>query len=145
MADIETEALELLQSIGHISGMIIKIQEDIDRTYAMLTSTTIKPKIVDVQTSTPMDPMGDKMAQIIEYNEKLLKYQEELIQKKSIIMDVIRRMDLQDQRILTCRYFQSMTIEDMGEELGYTYRWMWEKLHEAESKFCDYYTELITT
>lgn len=143
MTDIETEGLKLLQSIKQISNMIMKLQEDIDRTYAMLTSTTVKQKVVDVQTSTPQDPMGEKIIQIVEYNQQILSYQEELIRKKTMIMAVIRTMELQDQNILICRYLQSMTIEAMGEELGYTYRWMWEKLHEAESKFCDQYKQYI--
>lgn len=137
--DKQDEALMLLKNIRHITRIIEELQMQIDATYLMLTNTTVKQKQVDVQTSLPSDPMADKICELIEFQEKLQEYQMQLIGKKDLALGIIRQMDIEEQRVLLLRYFRDYSIEEVGEKVGYTYRWAWEKIHQAEEDFISIY------
>lgn len=137
--DKQDEALMLLKNIRHITRIIEELQMQIDATYSMLTNTTVKQKQVDVQTSLPSDPMADKICKLIEFQEKLQEYQMQLIGKKDLALGIIRQMDIEKQRVLLLRYFGNYSIEEVGEKVGYTYRWAWEKIHQAEEDFISIY------
>lgn len=137
--DKQDEALKLLKDIRHTSIMIEELQEEIDKIYTMLTSTTIKPKEINVQSSGDSDPMATKMIMILEYQEKLQNYQQELCEKKLHALKIIQQMDIEKQQIITLRYYKGYTVERIGEQVGYTYRWAWEKIHEAEQDFITIY------
>lgn len=142
MPEKKDEGLKLLKDIRHISHRIEELQEDIDRTYSMLTSTTIKPKDVDVQTSSDPDPLATKMSSIIEYKEQLLEFQSELCRKKKIVLSIIKSMELEEQRMLTIRYIEGLTIEKVAEALNRSsYYHTWELLNKAEEHFCQIYSE----
>jgi DNA-directed RNA polymerase specialized sigma24 family protein len=133
--DKQDEALKLLKDIRHINHLIEQLQEDIDRIYTSLTNTTIKPKEIDVQTSLPSDPMADKIAQAVEYQNQLQEYQADLINRKNIALKIIKQMDIDEQQLLLLRYFKGYSVEDVGIKVGYTYRWAWERIHKAEENF----------
>ena len=133
--DKQDEALKLLKDIRHINHLIEQLQEDIDRIYTSLTNTTIKPKEIDVQTSLPPDPMADKIAQAVEYQNQLQEYQADLIKRKNIALKIIKQMDIDEQQLLLLRYFKGYSVEDVGIKVGYTYRWAWERIHKAEENF----------
>lgn len=137
--DKQDEALMLLKNIRHITRTIEELQMQIDATYTMLTNTTVKPKQIDVQTSLPADPMADKICKLIEFQETLQDYQMELIEKKELALGIIRQMEIEKQRVLLLRYFKNYSIEEVGEMVGYTYRWAWEKIHQAEEDFISIY------
>lgn len=137
--DKQDEALMLLKNIRHITRTIEELQMQIDATYTMLTNTTVKPKQIDVQTSLPADPMADKICKLIEFQETLQDYQMELIEKKELALGIIRQMEIDKQHVLLLRYFKNYSIEEVGEKVGYTYRWAWEKIHQAEEDFISIY------
>lgn len=137
--DKQDEALKLLKDIRHITRTIEELQMQIDATYTMLTNTTVKPKQIDVQTSLPSDPMADKICTLIEFQETLQDYQSELITQKNIAIKIIRQMEIEKQQVLLLRYFKNYSIEEVGEKVGYTYRWAWEKIHQAEEEFISLY------
>lgn len=137
--DKQDEALKLLKNIRHINHLIEQLQEQIDEIYTMLTNTTIKPKEIDVQTSLPTDPMADKVIKAVEYQTQLQEYQSELIQLKNKALNVIKKMDIDNQQIILLRYFKGYSVEDVGTKIGYTYRWAWEKVHQAEEEFISIY------
>ena len=116
--DKQDEALKLLKDIRHINHVIEQLQEDIDRIYTSLTSTTIKPKEIEVQVSLPADPMADKIAQAVEYQDKLQKYQDDLIKRKNIALNIIRQMEIEEQQLLLLRYFKGYSVEDVGSKDG---------------------------
>lgn len=145
MTDIRSEAITLLKSLNDIVRVIERLQEQIDSRYSRLTSTTIKPKEVDVQTSGPADQMAENIADIIEYQKKLVDYQSELNKKKMDVLDIIKQMDISQQELLICRYLRGMTIEATGEKCGISYYWAWQKIHEAENSFCDIYEKTYST
>ena len=137
--DKQDEGLKLLKEIRHIAKMIDELQEEIDEIYTLLTSTTVKPKEVDFQTSGDPDPMATKMIKILEYQEQLQKYQSILCEKKLLALNIIQQMSVEKQQVITLRYFKGYSVEDIGERIGYTYRWAWEKIHEAEAEFISIY------
>lgn len=137
----QDEAIKLLKDIRHISHIIEVAEEEISRLYTALTSTTIKAKEVDVQTSINLDPLGDKMAKIIEYQEKIKEYYTDLMTKKGIALDVLKQMGTEEQEILLLRYFKGLTVEGTAEELDMSYYGAWKKLNRVEEQFCEIYAK----
>ena len=116
--DRQDEALKLLKDIRHINHLIEQLQEDIDKIYTSLTNTTIKPKEIDVQVSLPSDPMADKIAQAVEYQNLLQEYQAELIKKKTIALNIIKQMDIDKQQLLLLRCTASNSENDLAGGYG---------------------------
>lgn len=137
--DKQDEALKLLKDIRQINHLIETLQEQIDRIYTTLTNATVKPKTIDVQTSLPTDPMADMLIEAVEYQEQLQKHQKDLIERKNTALTIIRKMDIDNQQLLLLRYFKGYSVEDVGLKVGYTYRWAWEKIHQAEEEFISIY------
>lgn len=140
--DKQDEALKLLKDIKNINRIIDQTQEMIDAVYTNLTNTTVKPKEIDVQTSLPSDPMADKIIKVIEYQKTLEEYQSQLIEKKMMALNIIQQMSIDSQQLLLLRYFKGYPIELIGEKVGYTYRWAWEKIHQAEEEFISLYEKV---
>ena len=137
--DKQDEALKLLKNIKHINELIEQLQEDIDRIYTALTNATVKPKEIDVQTSLPADPMAERVIKAVEFQKELQEYQIELISRKNKALNVIRQMNIDNQQLLLLRYFKGYSIEEVGQNVGYTYKWAWEKIHQAEEEFIGIY------
>lgn len=137
--DKQDEALKLLKDIRQINHLIETLQEQIDRIYTTLTNATVKTKTIDVQTSLPTDPMADMLIKAIEFQDQLQKHQKDLIERKNTALTIIRQMDIDNQQLLLLRYFKGYSVEDVGEKVGYSYRWTWEKIHQAEEKFISIY------
>ena len=137
--DKQDEALKLLKEIRRINHVIEVLQEQIDKIYATLTNATVKPKDIDVQTSLPTDPMAEMVIQAIEFQKQLQEHQLELVERKNKALNVIRHMEIDHQQLLLLRYFKGYSVEDVGIKVGYTYRWAWEKIHQAEEEFIGIY------
>lgn len=144
MADKQDEGLILLREIKSINRMIEELQMQIDEIYSMLTSTTVKPKDVNIMVSGDADPMATKMCKIIEYQEQLQNYQSELCAKKLLALKVIQQMDIERQQIIIMRYYKGLTIESIAEELHRSsYYHTWEIVHQAEEEFCTIYSNSV--
>ena len=137
--DKQDEALKLLKDIRHITSMIMRLQEQIDEIYTALTNATVKPKEIDVQTSLPADPMAERVIKAVEFQKELQEYQIELISRKNKALNVIKQMNIDNQQLLLLRYFKGYSIEEVGQNVGYTYKWAWEKIHQAEEEFIGIY------
>ena len=137
------EAIKLLKDIRSMIHNCIILEEEMAKLYTALTSTTIRIKEVDVQASGAMDPLGDKMAEVIEYQTKLKDYQVVLYTKKSMALDVIKTMTSEEQELMMLRYFKGYSIEKVSELLDMSYFGMWKKLNRIEEKFCEKYEELF--
>lgn len=139
MDDRQSEGLKLLKNIRTINRQIEQLQELIDSVYTSLTNATVKPKEIQVQTSLPADPMADKVATVVEYQKTLEVYQQQLVGQRMIAIRIIQQMTIDNQHIILLRYFKGWSIEAIGDNVGYTYRWAWEKIHEAEEEFIRIY------
>ena len=137
--DKQDEALKLLKDIRHINRQIDLLIDDIEVAYTRLTSTTVKPKEVDVQVSLPADPMADKVIDIVEHQKQLDRYRRNLLDKREVFYMVMEKTGAESQVYLTLRYLNGKSIEEIGEEQGYGYRRAWDKLHDAEVDFIENY------
>lgn len=140
--DKQDEGLKLLKDINDINKYIKELQEKIEMIQTELVSTTVKPKEVDVQSSGSQDPMADKVIKKLEYIKLLEEQQALLISKRSLAFKVLTRLDNEQKRILFYMYFDEYphTIEETAEHIGYSYKWMWEKIHAAEQRFMEMYS-----
>src|SRR5690554_4949227 len=98
--DRQEEALKLLKDIKHINHLIEEIQVNIDVISTKLTSTTIKVKDVQVQTSLPTDPMAEQVVQLIEMQKELEEHQLSLIAKKRDALNTVKKMSLKNQQYI---------------------------------------------
>jgi len=137
--DRQEEALKLLKDIKHINHLITEIQINIDVISTKLTSTTVKVKDVQVQTSLPTDPMAEQVVQLIEMQKELEEHQLSLIEKKRKALNTVKKMTLKNQQYIILKYFSCKTIEEIGGAVGYAYRQTWENIHTAEKEFIDIY------
>jgi len=137
--DKQDEALKLLKDIRHITRQIELVAQEIEKSYTRLTNTTIKPKIIDVQSSLPADPMADGVIEMIEFEKQLDEYQKNLLNKRSVFFSIMGNISVESQVYLTLRYLQGKSVEEIGDEQGYGYRRAWDKLHEAETEFIEKY------
>lgn len=137
--DRQEEARKLLKDIKHINHLIKEIQVNIDVISTKLTSTTIKVKDVQVQTSLPTDPMAEQVVQLIEMQKELEEHQLSLIAKKRDALNTVKKMSLKNQQYIMLKYFSCKTIEEIGGEVGYAYRQTWDNIQEAEKEFIELY------
>lgn len=137
--DKQDEALTLLKDIRHINKQIDLLIDDIEVSYTRLTSTTVKPKEINVQSSLPSDPMADGIIKLVDYQKQLDTYQRSLLDKREIFFKVLEKTNAESQVYLTLRYLKGKSVEQIGEEQGYGYRRAWDKLHDSEVDFIEKY------
>ena len=137
--DKQDEALTLLKDIRHINKQIDLLIDDIEMSYTRLTSTTVKPKEINIQTSLPNDPMADGIIKLVDYQKQLDTYQRSLLDKREIFFRVLEKTNAESQVYLTLRYLKGKSVEQIGEEQGYGYRRAWDKLHDSEVDFIEKY------
>lgn len=137
--DKQEEGLKLLRDITHINSMIAELQQQIEMVYTVLTSTTSKPKDVNVQSSGSMDPMGDRVIIALKYQSELIEYQHELIERKNKIMEVIDNLSYENQEYIMYKYINCLTLEEIADKKHYTSRWIWDKIRAAEIEFIEQY------
>ena len=83
--------------------------------------------------------MADRVIKAVEFQKELQEYQIELISRKNKALNVIKQMNIDNQQLLLLRYFKGYSIEEVGQNVGYTYKWAWEKIHQAEEEFIGIY------
>ena len=114
-------AREFFKSIKKSHKELNCLQEEHDRLFSMLTSTTIKPKEVDVQTSIS----GNKMEEIV---PKMMELDELIQDQKYIIIDkqvkaekIIKQIDdVRYREILRWYYVQDLRWKDVEKRTSYT-------------------------
>lgn len=127
---------EFLKQIRDINITIIGYQLEIERLNTSLTSTTIKPKQVDVQTSTSADPMADKIIQKVEYEDKLIDALNRQIRIKTAALDMLDNLESQeDKAVLILRYINCMTMKELEDAIDKKHTVATKKLREAERAF----------
>lgn len=109
--DRKDEALELLNDIKHL--------DDTLEAYRREESKTAE---------------GEYMS-MLEENEKAL------LERKTAALRCIKKMKPMNQRLIMLRYFEKKTKEEIGQIVGYSYRSVWRKIHEAEGEFMEIYAK----
>ena len=133
---------EFLKQIRDINITIISLQMEIERLNAMLTSTTIKPKDVNVQTSTPADPMADKIIKKVEYEDKLKACICRQMTIKGKALTLIDSMERQgDKSVLMLRYINCLSIKDIMDQMDASRATVNNRLRDAEKNFNALYSQ----
>ena len=133
---------EFLKQIRYINITIISLQLEIERINTMLTSTTIRPKEVDVQTSGQADPMADKVIKKVEYEEKLKDFLRRQMEIKTDAIAMIDELDSQeDKAVLMLRYINCMTMKELEDAIDKKHTVATKKLREAEVSFNKLYEQ----
>lgn len=127
---------EFLKQIRDINITIISLQLEIERINTMLTSTTIRPKEVDVQTSGQADPMADKVIKKVEYEKKLKDFLSRQIGIKEDALKLIDMLDRQeDKSFLMLRYLNCMSYKEIMDKVELSLAAVKKRLSEAERRF----------
>ena len=127
---------EFLKQIRDINITIISLELEIERINTMLTSTTIRPKEVDVQTSGQADPMADKVIKKVEYEDKLKDciYKQMLIKGRALtLIDSMERQE--DKSVLMLRYINCLSIKDIMDHMDASRATVSNRLRDAEKRF----------
>lgn len=127
---------DFLKQIRDINITIIALQREIENINTLLTSTTIKPKEVDVMTSIKADPMADKIIQKVEYEDKLRECISKQIKIKEDALVLLDEMEShEDKGILMLRYINCMTMKELEDAIDKKHTIATKKLREAEKNF----------
>ena len=96
------------------------LEEERDRLFAMLTSTTIKSKDVNVQTSVPGDKMSEIVPVMMELDE-LINAQVQIIIEKQIEAErIIQQIeDVRYREILRWYYVQNLKWQEVADRMNY--------------------------
>jgi len=113
-------AKDFFKDIRKSSTELKSLEEESERLFTMITSTTIKPKEVDVQTS----PTGDKMAEII---SKMLELDDKITEQKRVIVEkqlkaegIITKIDNAKYRaVLRWYYVQNLKWREVSDRMNY--------------------------
>jgi DNA-directed RNA polymerase specialized sigma24 family protein len=79
-----------------------------------------------------------------EYALLVSQAKDDLLQRKKCAINCLKKMSVENQRLIILRYFQNNTKEEIGVKVGYTYRTVWDKIHAAEKEFIEKYEQNFT-
>lgn len=112
---------EYLKDVRHCYLEIEAKKRQRERLLDLLTDTTIKPREVDVQTSSSGDKLGDIMAQIADLDEAINRQIESLCRKQKRAAFMIAKLSRTEYRaIMTDYYLNAYTWEYVAEKNGYS-------------------------
>ncbi len=124
-----------LQKVKHIDGMIQKKQEQIDDLRSRASSTELHTDSERVQSTGAKDKIGDCISKVadllVEINEDIDKF----VDLKAEVMHTIDLLeDLEERRVLYCRYFQYMKFFKIAEEMNCSEETIYRLHREAIKK-----------
>lgn len=127
-------AKEYLQKIRSERLEIIQLQETIEELAYSLLPSGIRYDTVKVQTS-PDDPMSRVMAQISEYEGKIKKHLEKLVERQSTAYTYIGALEKSDHR-------QVLTLYYLGAD-RLTWHQVADKMHLSEQRVYQLHNDAI--
>lgn len=131
---------EFLKQIRDINITILALTQEVERIQTALTSTTIKPKEVDVQTSGQADPMAERIIEKVEYEEKIKRLILEQFDIKSQALDMMGELDAMYKNILLLRYVNCKSIKEIMDVYNLGRAAICKRLNEAEDEFDTIYS-----
>ena len=126
------DAKEFLSRAFFLEQRIQSKQEQIAALRSLASRVTISYGNEPVSHTRDVTSMQDTVAKILEAESELNRQIDELVDVKLEIGRVIDRVDnIQFRLILEKRYLLFRPWDDIGEEMGYSVRWMQIKRREA--------------
>lgn len=124
-----------LKSIRRIDNLIDSYQEEADRLYAKLTSTTVHQKEVNVQSSRE-DTMPENIERLIQLRNKVNDMVDRYVDMKEFAFETIEQIEHIDTRYVIVEYYMhGRNLEDIAEDLDRTRQWICELRVRGLKKF----------
>lgn len=125
------KAKEYLGQIDTLSRKIRQLWREKEALEALLGSGSLAPKEVQVLSCVPADPMGDRVAAIVDKEKEMDRLTDLLIDKRQEILDVIHSLEDPDcVDVLYKRYMEGKLWEDVAEEMHFCKR----QVHRIHAK-----------
>lgn len=124
-----------LEQVRSMNLIIQTYEDELDMLMTRLTSTTSKPKDVNVMSSRE-DTLPDDIEKLIELKKKisenLNRFAKQRIEADAIINQI---PDYRYQSVLIKYYFQNKTLEQVAVEMDKSYQWTCELRDRALVEF----------
>ena len=124
MMRVDMTAKEYLRRVRHLDSTISAKLEQIETLHAQVTKTT--SVLSDMPRSGgEQDRLAKTIAKIVDLKKKLRDEIEEYIELKEEAIELIDSMsDGRHRLVLTYRYINGKTWEEIAVEMHYTYKWV---------------------
>ena len=120
---------ERLRNYRYLVLYIKQLEDDINDLYVKAETMTLQAdKLgIKVQEDTQPDPIGEIVSEIadmaIELGEKLSKAKEE----RKAIDDLLEFLPAQDRLLISLRYIQGRSWEQVAVDMQYSIYWVWSR------------------
>lgn len=132
---VQMTAKEYLEEIRELDNLIKTIKEQIEIETAKLTDTAVHYKEIQVQTSGAKDKIGERTPKIADFQIELEQYIQELQEKKSKALALIKKIPAKSQRLLILCYMQNKTMKEIEREMKLSHKSASEKKNKAVKEF----------
>lgn len=128
-----------LEQVEKYNRMIKNKMDDVGKLHSMATSTTVRPKDVNIQKTSDKDKIGTVVVKIVEMEKEI----DALIDKRSDIINQIDGIeDLKMYEVLTQKYVKNLPIDSISVEKINSTRQIRRLLKTAEIQFEKLYGHL---
>ena len=118
-----------------MNGIINSYEDELDVLMTRLTSTTSKPKDVNVMFSRE-DTLPENIEKVTLLKEEIKKRLDEFAKMRIEADTYLRQIDdFRLQTVISKYYFQSKTLEQIAVEIGKSYQWTCELRDRAVEEF----------
>lgn len=117
-------AKEYLSQVRKIDIMINYKQKQLDTLRQSIETITVNTNPDKVQSSGEQDRVGQIVARIVDLQNEINRDIGRLVDVKREIMNVVDQLDPTCMELITKRYFEFKTWEQIAAEMGYSYQWV---------------------
>lgn len=140
----EKKAKRFFQSVRNSYKELECLKEQRNKLFSMLTSTSIKPKEVDVMTSGSGDKMSEVVPVMIELDEKINTQITSIIEKQLKAEKVIQQIDnMKYRETLRWYYIQNLRWEEVAQRMNYDISYVQRVNGQALISAAEFMTEEI--
>lgn len=117
-------AKEYLSQVRKIDIMINYKQRQLDELKHTADSVTANASSERVQSSGTQDRVGQIVARIVDLQNEINRDIDRLVDIKREIMSVVDQLDPTSIELVTKRYFEFKTWEQIAKEMNYSKQWV---------------------
>jgi hypothetical protein len=133
-------AKQYLRQLRWLDHVVQSKLDQVESLRSLAEKITHVPKNIQVQESTPQDKMLEIMPKIVDLENEINRDIDNLLYLKLKITKQIDSLDNDDYKLLlTLRYLNYKTWEQIAVEMGYTYQWV----HVLHSRALIYFSEKV--
>ena len=126
---------KFLIQIRDMNSIINSYEDELDVLMTRLTSTTSKPKDVNVMFSRE-DTLPENIEKVTLLKEEIKKRLDEFAKMRIEADGYLRQIDdFRLQTVISKYYFQGKTLEQIAVEIGKSYQWTCELRDRAVEEF----------